>query len=144
MWADTLFAAERAHVIRIALWAMASIAVGTAIFLLPGVRRRSLPLLRHFALQSVGWGTVELAIFLVGRSSLGLRDLGSARQLERIVWLNCGLDVAYVAIGVTLAVTCWTLGRRIEGVGAGAGIVTQGAALLALHLAFASTLIRLA
>ena len=143
MWADTLLAAERAHLFRLAIWAMASVVAGTAVFLLPHAQRGSSALLRHFALQSVAWGTVELVIVWAARSSLGLRDLGGARQLERFVWLSCGLDAGCVAVGVTLAIACCALGRRLGDIGAGVGIVTQGAALLWLDLVFANALVGL-
>lgn len=143
MWADTLLAAERAHLFRVALWAMASAVAGTALFLIPAVRRGSSPLLRHFALQSAAWGIVELLIVWASRGSLGLRDLGGARQLERLVWLTCGLELGGVAVGVTLAVACWMVGRRVGGVGAGIGIAIQGAALLCLSLTFATMLAKL-
>jgi len=140
MWADSLLASERAHLVRLSLWAMASIVAGTAVFLLPRVVRGSSALLRHFALQTVAWGTVVLVVVWAAWSSVGLRDLGRARHLERLLWLNCGLDVGCIAVGATLAVACWTLGRRWGGVGAGIGIITQGAALLWLDLVFANAL----
>ena len=46
--------------------------------------------------------------------------------------MNLGLDAGYVAVGVTLALTGWLLGRRLAPVGAGIGIVVQGIALIAL------------
>ena len=140
MWADTLLAAERAHLLRVAMWAMASIVAGTSIFLIGRIRPGAAPVLRQFAVLSVTCGVVELAIVWGRRSSIGLRDLAGARQLERLLWLNCGLDVGYLGVGVTLALACWFVGRRLGGVGAGIGIATQGVALLWLDLVFANAL----
>jgi hypothetical protein len=136
MWADTLLAAEQAHLYRLALWAMASVLVGTAVFALPSVRRGSSALLRHFALQLVIWGVVERTLVWVSASSVSPRDLAGARQLERMLWLNCGLDTGYVAVGLTIAIACWVLGRRMGGVGAGVAILTHGVGLLWLHVLF--------
>jgi hypothetical protein len=44
--------------------------------------------------------------------------------------------VGYVAVGVTLALTGWVVGRRLGAVGAGAGVVVQGAALFLLDWLF--------
>lgn len=143
MWADTLLAAEQAHLLRLAVWAAGSVLLGTA--LLAGLRLRGhrSPLLFHFALQTAAWGAVDLAIVWAARGSLVLRDLSSARRLERFLWLNTGLDAGYAAVGVTLAVAGWSLGRRLGAVGAGIGIVIQGLALLLLDLVIADQLARM-
>ena len=143
MWADTLLVAERAYLLRVAFWAMGSVLAGTGMFMLPAVRSGSAALLRQFALQAIGWGVVELVAVWGATMSLTLRDLGGARQLERAVWLWCGLEGGVIAAGVAIAVTAWLVSRRVAAVGAGIGIATQGAALLLLGLAFALTLTRL-
>lgn len=134
MWADSLLAAERAHLARLALWAMTSLLAGTAVVAILRLRGLASPLLRHFALQMVAWGAVDLLLVWAARRGLELRDAGAARSLERFLWLNNGLDLGYVAVGVTLAVAGWTFGRRLGAVGAGTGIVIQGLALLILDL----------
>ena len=140
MWADTLLAAERAHLARLALWAMSSLLMGTAVLAVLRVRGRASPLLSHFALQMAAWGAIELLLVWAARGGLELRNAGAARSLERFLWLNNGLDIGYVAVGVTLAVTGWVLGRRLGAVGAGIGIVIQGLALLILDLHLARQL----
>jgi hypothetical protein len=45
-------------------------------------------------------------------------------------------------VGVSLAITGWKLGRRLGLVGAGIGVVVQGAALLLLDLLLASQISR--
>jgi hypothetical protein len=75
---------------------------------------------------------VSIAAF--GLRTLAIRDLQGAMRLDRLLWLNTGLDLGYVAVGATLAVAGWLIGRRLGAVGAGIGVVVQGAALLVLHL----------
>jgi hypothetical protein len=134
MWADTLLALERGHLLRLALWGGASMLVGTLLLALLAVRRLQAPLLRHFAIQIAAWGAIELAICAWGRSGLALRDFAGAQRLMHMLWLNVGLDAGYVAVGATLALTAWRWGRRPGGVGAGIGVIVQGFALLLLDL----------
>lgn len=140
MWADALLAAEREHVLRLALWGGASILVGTALFaqfaLFAGNAgdRARLPLLRHFGIQTAAWGLIDLIIAVIAWRGLELRDLASATRLDRFLWLNIGLDVGYVGIGATIAITGWLTGRKLGMVGAGIAIIVQGLALALLDL----------
>jgi hypothetical protein len=132
MWADTFLAMERGHLLRVGAWGAACVLVGTLLLALLAVRRRRPPLLFHFALQTALWGAIDLAIAGVGLRGLALRDYTAATRFERLLWLNLGLEIGYVAVGVTLALTGWALGRRLAPVGAGLGVAIQGAALIAL------------
>ena len=87
------------------------------------------PIVFHFAAQSIAWGAAILAVGASGLHSLELRDLASATRLDRFLWLNLGLDTGYVAVGATIAVCAWLLGRRYGGVGTGVAIIVQGLAL---------------
>ncbi len=138
MWADTLFAAERAHILRLVLWGATSVVAGTLVVALITVRRLRSPLLFHFAVQCTAWGIVELGFAALAWRGLVMRDLAAATRLDRFVWFNAGLDVGYVALGITLALTGWTLGRRLGLVGAGVAVVVQGLALAVLDLHFTS------
>ena len=60
----------------------------------------------------------------------------AAAALERLLWLNTGLDAGYVAVGVTLALTGWYLGRRASLMGAAIGIIVHGLALFIFDLRF--------
>ena len=140
LFSDTLLALERAHLLRLGAWGAACVLLGSALLAALAVRRAGSPLLRHFAIQTAAWGAIDLAFVALGWRGLRLRDYESAASLDRFLWLNLGLDVGYVAVGVTLAVCAWTLGRRLGGVGAGIGVVVQGLALLALDAAFARQL----
>ena len=141
-WADSLLQIEQLHLLKLQLWAILSVVVGSAVITLLRVRRAESPLLTHFAIQSAAWGAVDLAIVLWARRGLHLRDLADAVALDRFVWLNIGLDVGYVAVGLTLAVVGWRLGRRLGLVGAGFGVVIQGLALTVLDLQLAAAIVR--
>ncbi|MBP6772375.1 MAG: hypothetical protein KA154_05200 [Gemmatimonadaceae bacterium] len=134
MWADTLLSLERGHLIRLALWGGASVVLGTALLTFLVWRRTHAPLLRHFAMQTLAWGAVDLALCAWAQRGLHLRDFAGAQSLVSFLWLNTGLDVGYVMVGATLALTCWKLGPRPGGIGAGTAIIVQGLALLLLDI----------
>ena len=142
MWADTLLVAERAHLLRLALWAAASLLTGTALVAMVHIGRTRSSLLRHFGIQTAVWGAVELGVALLLLRSLALRDVAGATRLDRILWMNIGLDVGYALVGITLAVVGWRAVRRLGLVGAGIAIVLQGAALAAIDLLLASQISR--
>jgi hypothetical protein len=141
-WADALLDFERLHVLKLLVWGALSVGVGTALFAFIRVRRIESPLLQHFAIQSGAWGLVNIAIAVWAQRGLRLRDLASAVSLDRFVWLNIGLDVGYIAVGATLALCGWSLGRRLGLVGAGAGVIVQGCALTLLDLQLAAAIVR--
>lgn len=142
MWADTLEAAERAHLLRLFVWSAASILVGTGLYawLRAGARRSDL--LRHFAVQCIGWGLVDAAFAAVMLPRIALRDVSSATRLDRLLWLNIGLDGGYILVGLALAIVGWRLAKHLKLVGAGIGIVVQGAALAVLDLVLAAQISR--
>jgi hypothetical protein len=138
-------------------WATGSVVVGTALAVVG--RATGLPVISGFARQQVAWGAVDGAIAAFGlvRSrgqapdGLSIVDDGDrpdaeaqarAAKLERLLLVNAGLDVAYVASGIALAAAAPTLagrtGRDAERmVGDGLGVVVQGGFLLALDTFFA-------
>jgi hypothetical protein len=142
MWADTLLAAERAHLLRLAIWGGASVLVGGALLGLLRLRRERSSLLEHFAIQTVAWGAVDLVLALAGRQRLELRDLAAATRLDRFLWLNIGLDAGYVMVGLTLLAVGWRVIRRPGLVGAGLGVIVQGAGLAVLDLVLAAQISR--
>jgi len=142
MFADSLLAAERAHLLRLALWGALSVLAGTGLWALVASRGLRSPLLRHFAIQNLAWGAIDLAICAVAWRGLRLRDLAGAIALDRFIWFNIGLDVGYVAVGATLALVGWRLARSLGLVGAGIGVGVQGAALIVLDLLLASSILR--
>ena len=134
MYADTLFALERGHLLRLAIWAAASVVVGALILLMLFGRKGLAPFLRHFAIQMLAWGAVDLALVGWGWKGLGYRDYAGSVQLHQFLWLNVGLDAGYVGVGITLAATGWILAKRLGLLGAGVGVVVQGFALFVLDL----------
>lgn len=140
MWADQVLAFERAHLARLLLWGAASLAVGLGCWVFVRIKRLDVPLLRHFAIQTGAWGAVDLVLALAARPTLALRDYDGVTSLDRFLWFNCGLDVGYVAVGVTLSWCGWKLATSKGLLGAGLGIVMQGAALLLLDLRLAALL----
>jgi hypothetical protein len=147
MWSDTLLAAERSHLLRLILWGVGSVIAGTALLVLVATRRGAAggsPLLANFAVQCAAWGAIDLLIAGFAWRGLALRDLAGATKLDRLLWLNTGLDVGYVAVGIALAAVGWQLGRRLGLVGAGIGVAVQGLALVVLDAHFISVLNRLA
>ncbi len=133
---------ERLHLLKLTIWGAMSIAVGTVLLSTLRATRNSSALLFHFGVQTAAWGAVDLALVFWARSRIALRDLAGAIALDRFVWLNVGLDVGYVAVGVTLALTGWALGRRLGLVGAGLGVIVQGLALVVLDLQLAAAILR--
>lgn len=75
-------------------------------------------------------------------SRLAARDIAGATRLDRVLWLNIGLDAGYVLVGVALVLVGWRLGRRLGLVGAGIGLVVQGCALVVLDLILAAQISR--
>ena len=135
MWADALLGAERAHIHQLLLWGGASAVLGLLLVATVGRPRRS-PLVFHFAAQTVAWGAVILAVAASALGSLELRDLAAATRLDRLLWLNLGFETGYVAVGATIALSAWLLGRRYGGVGAGLAITVQGLGLALITARF--------
>ena len=143
MWSDTLLALERAHLLRLLVWGGTSVVAGTGLLAWLTLRRSNSALLRNFSIQTSLWGLLNLGI--AGRALFRLtdRDLGSALQLDRMLWLSTGLDIGLILAGITLAATGWMVGRRPGAVGAGIGVLVQGAGLLVLDLRFVSVTARI-
>jgi hypothetical protein len=142
MWADTLLAAERAHLLRLILWGASSLLVGTALVAMLRIGRPRSSLLKHFGIQTAVWGAVELGVALILLRSLALRDLAGATRLDRTLWMRIGLDMGYVLVGITLAVIGWRAMRRLGFVGAGIAIILQGTALAVIDLLLAGQISR--
>lgn len=142
MWADTLLAAERAHLTRLMMWGGASVLVGSALLAILRLRGHRSSLLDHFGIQTAAWGAIELVLAMTSFRGLELRDLAGATRLDRFLWFNIGLDVGYALVGLTLLVAGWRFFRRSSLVGAGVGVIVQGAALVLLDLVLAGQISR--
>jgi hypothetical protein len=142
VWADTLLRAEQQHLLRLIFWGGLSIISATALAAMLVVRRIRSPFLGHFAGQTAVWGVGITILAAIEWHFAQLRDVSGAARLERLLWMNIGLEVGYVAVGITLVCAAWYFARRLGGVGAGIGIVVQGLALLLIDLQFAATISR--
>lgn len=134
MYADTLLELERGHLLRLGLWAGVSILAGALLLAFIVWRKHQAAFLRHFSIQTLAWGVVDMAIVAWAWRGLAYRDYASSLELQHFLWLNVGLDAGYVGIGLTLALTGWLVGRKLGALGAGVGIVVQGFALFVLDL----------
>lgn len=140
MWADQVLAFERAHLARLLVWGVASMLTAFGCWAFWRVKRLDVPQLRHFAIQTGAWGAIDAILVLAARPGLALRDYDGVTSLDRFLWFNCGLDVGYVAVGVTLALCGWRLAKSRGLLGAGLGVGVQGTALLLLDLRLAALL----
>lgn len=116
---------------RLLRWSVVSVASG-----LPLAASRE-PLLRGVGEQFIAWGAIDGAIALAGRWSQRRKaeqgaSSGEIDTLRRLLLVNAGLDVFYVAGGLTLAVRRGQDDLYWRGVGL--GIVAQGGFLLAFDL----------
>ena len=137
MYADTLLALERLHLLRLLAWGAGCVLLGTLLLAALAARRSDSPLVRHFAIQTAAWGAVDLALAARAWGGLRLRDYGGAAALARELSLFVGAEVGFIAAGATIAVLGWLLGRRLAPVGVGLGVVVQAAALLVVDGALA-------
>lgn len=142
MWADTVLSAERQYVARLLAWAALSVIAATAIAVILAARRIKSPVLKHFALQLGAWGFVLGLVGAMAWQGLHLRDLAGATRLERATWMRVGFDVGVIGMGAVLAASSRWFGRSLAGMGAGAGLAVQGAALLVIDLQLVSAVSR--
>lgn len=121
---------------RLILWSALSIAAGI------GLLAFGDPFWRGFGLQALVWGAIDAAIAFFGqRSAARRRTKGphgpealarEARNLRRLLWVNTGLDVLYVAGGIVLLYTM--AAQNPFAGGNGWGIIVQGGFLFLFDL----------
>jgi hypothetical protein len=132
MWADTLLAAERAHLFRLLVWGALSALTGTAVLAMLSRRIQESRLAWPFAIQTALWGTAEVVFALIQWTRLSLRDLSGAARLDRILWLQLGLAIGVATFGFAIAIAAWLMNKRLGPVGAGLAIGMHGIALAIL------------
>ena len=96
-------------------WALGSAAAGAALSLDPRTR--------GFGRQTAAWGAVDGAIALVGARRQAAGRTTAPERLRRVLLVNAGLDVGYLAAGAWLV-------RSTRWRGDGAAVLVQGAFLL--------------
>jgi D-alanyl-lipoteichoic acid acyltransferase DltB (MBOAT superfamily) len=121
---------------RLTWWSMGSILAGALMLLPEGFWR-------GMGVQFLAWGLIDLAIAFFGARSASKRKarlspaelLATAPKeranLAKILWINTGLDVLYVAGGLALIVT---QGNDPFWLGGGWGVVLQGGFLFLFDL----------
>lgn len=115
-------------------WGIGSTLIGALLSALPN------PFWRQFGLQAASWGFIDLLLALAGRRQALLRaerlaagELDQddsdrdAAQFRRVLLINAGLDVGYIAAG---AFTAKRFAQRPDRRGLGLGILVQGIFLL--------------
>jgi hypothetical protein len=103
-------------------WAVGSLLVGAALSLRPATR--------GFGRQTAAWGAVDGAIALVGARRRAARGPTDPARLRRVLLVNAGLDVGYLAAGVALL---RLPAARARGLGGdGLAVIVQGGFLLLL------------
>ncbi|MFO7661732.1 MAG: hypothetical protein R6X18_03975 [Chloroflexota bacterium] len=127
-------------------WGMASIASGLML------GRSEDDFRRGIGEQFVGWGVINAVIAVLGqRGSLKKRRLPDANEVEslsrernklkRLLWINTGLDVVYMAGGWRAVQTRGQMDERWRG--RGWGIIFQGGFLFFFDLINAVLLSRI-
>ncbi len=106
-------------------WAAASVLVGGAL--------AARPQTRGLGRQTVLWGAVDGAIALVGARRRAARGPTDRVRLRRVLLVNAGLDVGYLAAGAWLR-------QRDRWRGDGTAVLVQGAFLLVLDATAARAL----
>ena len=140
---DSLLSLERDHLVRLSVWAVASLVVGlAALVLAPRLQSHALSFWQHFGIQSAAWGVVDLLIVAAAWNGLVARDLAGAIALDRFLWLNIGLDVGYAMVGITLVVFGVRSPRRPGLIGAGLAVIFQGVALAVLDAQLSAHIVR--
>lgn len=118
---------------RLLTWALASVLVGV-VLLVTGD-----DFWRGFGLQAALWGLIDALIALVAlRSARGDSapgEVDQATRIRRILWLNAGLDLAYIAIGAGLVAIARDANPFLAG--NGWGIAVQGGFLLVFDVVHA-------
>ena len=109
----------------LAAWAAGSVAAGAVLV--------ASPARRGFGRQTLVWGLVDGAIAAVGSRRRAARGPTDPARLRRVLLLNAGLDVGYLAAGAALV-------RRTRWRGDGWAVLVQGAFLLVLDTAAARAL----
>ena len=106
-------------------WATGSVLLGAAL--------TADPRTRGFGRQTAAWGLVDGVIALVGARRQAAGRTTPSDRLRRVLLVNAGLDVGYVATGAALL-------RRPRWRGDGAAVLVQGAFLLCLDGTYARRL----
>lgn len=139
---ENFFAFQRRALRPLLAWGVGSTLLGTLMLPFAGFWR-------HFGMQAAAWGAIDAALAIAGRRRALLRAeaLASqsideevaareAEQFRRILLVNAGLDLLYIAAGL---LTALRFRGRPDRVGLGTGIAVQGLFLLIFDALLART-----
>lgn len=137
---ENFFVYQRRALRPLLAWGVGSSLLGTALLPFPGTAR-------HFGIQAVAWGVIDVLLAMAGRRRALLRAEAlaahqidetvaarEAEQFEHILRFNAGLDVLYIAAGLLMALR---FASRPDRRGLGTGIAVQGSFLLLFDLLLA-------
>lgn len=103
-------------------WSALSVLAGVALVM------RGDALWQSFGIQAIAWGLIDAGVALAGVVAKRARSAEQQRVwLRRVLWINAGLDVIYIAVGA--GVVAWGAGDPAWA-GHGWGVIVQGAFLL--------------
>lgn len=136
MWSDSLLVLERGHLLRLLIWGSASASIGILLLAWIAWRKPKVPLLQYFAIQTAAWGALVLIFATRGWQQLGLREFAGVTELVNLLWLNLGLFVGGVAVGVTLLLTGLRWGPHPKAVGTAVAVIVQALTLAVFELRF--------
>lgn len=122
------FIALYQHLIRLGIWAIISIIFGLIVIW----QKWDKPFWQNFGLQCAVWGLIDGIIVLFGLHNQSRPDILAAVKLREFLWLNEGLDMGYLALGITLVLIAKNIGDSPRLLGAGSAVAIQGFALLLL------------
>lgn len=150
MWSDFVQHAEELHYLRVAIWGALSTLAGTLLLVVAHARGSGTALIRRFGATCGVCGAIELSIALIAYRQVPLRDLSAATRLDRVAWLQLGLFVGLIGIGVAGALGSLAVllpaeesrERRLAVIGIGAAIVLHGLALATLELLLIASISR--
>lgn len=128
---------SQAIAVRLRAWAVFSISVGLALLTFPSSFSLSPSFSSAFGLQCLVWGAIDGLIAWAGLRSAQKRSRPpevEAAHLRRLLWLNAGLDVLYIAVGAALI---YFSAGQADWLGHGWGVMVQGAFLLIFDAAHA-------
>jgi len=140
MWADTLQQAERLHLLRLCLWGGLTTLAGTTLLVFAYARAVRPILVVRFGWVCGSLGLVELLTGLFAYRGVALRDVASATRLDRMAWLQLGLFLGLMGVGVTLALTSRVIKvasaefHSASLAGGGIAVALHGLALATLEL----------
>lgn len=115
------------------VWGLGSSLLGAVLLLAQGFWR-------HFGIQALSWGAIDAALAFAGRrgaerkaEQLASQQIDAAtaqhaaKQFQRVLLVNAGLDVLYILSGLF---TARRFRERADRRGLGVGIAVQGLFLL--------------